>query len=402
MLFSSIVSTGRLTGQVLLLSLLCSGEAAARQEGGGGGPAGSGHNGIWVHDASQNTDVVYNYGIFSFQQENFFLRFIQGRMLYRMEGYDAEPHLGWYVSANRSIWVQELNLTPGQRLELRDFLVWNDQPENRHYRYHYYDDNCSTRIRDAIDRVLGGRIQEQTGEKETGVTFRFHTRRLTTNDILLYTGLLIGLAQPVDRPISAWEEMFLPLKLREHLRDVTIPAPNGESVSLVKEERTLFTGTAKPLRSEPPSWMLGYLMVGGLLAGALLWLGNRAASRRGARLGFAILTATWALLVGVMGSWLVALWTVTDHTTSYGNENLFLFNPLLLPLVVLAPMVGYGSRRAAAPAVWVAAAVAAVAFVGFVAQVFPGMDQVNGELYALAMPVHGAIAVAVHRMRKRG
>jgi hypothetical protein len=361
-----------------------------------------GHNGIWVRDASQNTDVVYNYGIFSFQQENFFLRFIQGRMLYRMEGYEAEPHLAWYVSANRSVWVQELNLTPSQRLELRDFLEWNDRPENRHYRYHYYDDNCSTRIRDAIDRALGGRIQEQAEEKETGVTFRFHTRRLTTTDIPLYTGLLIGLGQPVDRPISAWEEMFLPLKLREHLRDVTVPGPDGQPISLVKEERTLFESTAEAPRAEPPSWLLGYLTVGGLLAGSLLWLGSRAPSRRGARLGFAVLTALWALLFGVMGSWLVALWAVTDHTTSYANENLFLFNPLVLPLVVLAPMVGYGARRVAAPAVWVAMAVAVVAFLGFVLQVLPVMDQVNGELYALAMPVHGAIAVAVHHMRKRG
>jgi hypothetical protein len=361
-----------------------------------------GHNGIWVHDASQDTDVVYNYGIFSFQQENFFLRFIQGRMLYRMEGYEAEPHLAWYVNANRSVWVQELNLTPSQRLELREFLAWNDRPENRQYRYHYYDDNCSTRVRDAIDRVLGGLIQEQTEEKETGVTFRFHTRRLTTSDIPLYTGLLIGLGQPVDKPISAWEEMFLPLKLRQHLRDVTVRGPDGQPVPLVKEERTLFESTAAPPRAEPPSWMLGYLIVGGLLAGALLWLGSQVSSRRVARIGFVILAALWALLVGVMGSWLVALWAVTDHTTSYANENLFLFNPLLLPLVVLAPMVAYGARRVAAPAVWIAATVAVIAVVGFVVQVFPAMDQVNGDLYALVMPVHGAIAVSVHRMRRRG
>ena len=48
------------------------------------------------------------------------------------------------------------------RLELQRFLQWNERPENRFYHYDYYRDNCSTRVRDALDRVLGGRIAAQT------------------------------------------------------------------------------------------------------------------------------------------------------------------------------------------------------------------------------------------------
>ena len=78
-------------------------------------------------------------------------------------------------------------------------------PENRDYRYDYYRDNCSTRVRDALDRVLGGDPRADWGGP-TGTTYRSHTRRLTTEDLPLYTGLEDGLGEPVDRPIDEWEE----------------------------------------------------------------------------------------------------------------------------------------------------------------------------------------------------
>ena len=67
-----------------------------------------GHNAIRVRNTARGTDVSYNYGLFSFQQENFILRFIQGRMLYWMAGLDTDPMLESYRRANRSIWEQEL------------------------------------------------------------------------------------------------------------------------------------------------------------------------------------------------------------------------------------------------------------------------------------------------------
>ena len=181
-----------------------------------------GHNAIWISDDAGGFNRAYNYGLFSFEQEGFVSKFLQGRMEYWMRGFDTDPHLQGYVSYNRSVWIQELNLTRQQAIELRDFLAWNELPENRFYRYHYYHDNCSTRIRDAIDRVIGGAIQLQTESEFPGSTLRFHSLRLVSNDVWTYTGLLLGLGQPVDEPLSAWDEMFLPLKLREHLRNVVV------------------------------------------------------------------------------------------------------------------------------------------------------------------------------------
>lgn len=361
-----------------------------------------GHNAIWIHDAAAGTDVAYNYGLFDFNQENFFLRFVQGRMLYSMGGFDAGTYADFYREQNRSVWVQELNLTPAERLELQSFLQWNELPQNRDYRYDYFRDNCSTRVRDVLDRVLGGRIREQTAEVPTGSTYRSHTRRLTAVDPALYTGLLLGLGQPVDRPISAWEEMFLPVRMRDHLREITLRGPDGAEVPLVKSERTLFEASRPPLPESPPEWTPAYLAAGALLGGLLALLGAAARHGRAARFGFAALGSLWALFAGSGGLILAGLWALTDHEAAYRNENLFQLNPLALALVVLVPALAYGARWAARPAWWVSATVAALAVLGLVAQLLPGLDQVNGEIVALTLPIHLGLAFAVFWLRGKG
>jgi hypothetical protein len=353
-----------------------------------------GHNLLLIQDRARGTSRAYNYGLFSFRQENFLKRFIQGRMLYWMEGFDTEPHLRSYTEAGRTIWIQELNLTPAQQVRLRDFLEWNDAPENRYYRYHYYNDNCSTRLRDALDLALDGQLEQQLKAVGVDATFRSHTQRSVTNDVALYTGLLIGLAQPVDRPITAWEETFLPQALQEHLRNVSVTGPDGQARPLVLSESVIFEGTAPPADDAPPTWLLGYLLVGLVIAAALLTLGRLAPARPYARIGFAALGTIWSLIVGVAGIVLAFLWVFTDHDTSYRNENLFPFNPIAFALAIVFPTVAFGSR--VRPVVfWLSVAVAAFTALGFLLQALPSFYQVNGQLYALALPANLALPAAL-------
>ncbi|HEU4630204.1 MAG TPA: DUF4105 domain-containing protein, partial [Gemmatimonadaceae bacterium] len=179
-----------------------------------------GHNAIWVHDAATGSDVAYNWGMFDFTEADFIPRFLKGSMRYWMAGYQAQPMIAAYARMNRSVYVQELALTPAQRRELRDFVVWNAQPQNAYYHYDYFRDNCSTRVRDAIDRVLGGRIRAAFDTVVTGTSYRWHMRRLTQEEQPLYTGMHLVLGQPGDRPISAWEAMFLPMKLHDYVRQL--------------------------------------------------------------------------------------------------------------------------------------------------------------------------------------
>ena len=228
-----------------------------------------GHNAIWIHDAATGVDEHYDYGRFSFQQQNFLLRFIQGRMWYAM-GFesDARGMVDAYVRQGRKVWMQELDIPPAERARLRAFLAWNYLPENRDYAYDYYRDNCSTRIRDALDQALGGAIRRH-GAAPSGWTWRDETRRLNQHSVPLYTGLLIVLGQPVDAEMTGWEQMFLPMRLREALNRITVTGPDGVARPVVKAERLISEGGRWPAPERPSNWLPGHLIAGVLLGGVL-------------------------------------------------------------------------------------------------------------------------------------
>lgn len=356
-----------------------------------------GHNAIWIDDPGVEPDTAYNYGLFDFRQENFLLRFIRGQMWYWMAGFPAEAYVRTYLRDNRSVWLQELNLPPGARLELREFLRWNERPENRFYHYDYYLDNCSTRVRDAIDRVIGGAIAAQTASLPSGTSYRFHTQRLTANDPLTFTGLLLALGEPVDRPISAWEEMFLPMALREHVRRVTLAGANGMREPLVASERTLFESTAPEPPAAPPRWLHWYLLIGTAAGAIAAALGSTSRRRSGARLGLSVFAVVWGTIAGLAGMVLAGLWAFTDHVAAYQNENLLQVNPVILALAVLVPLGLARPGRAAGWAKATACGLAALSLAGLVLQALPGLNQVNGPVIALALPIHIGLALGLWR-----
>ena len=348
-----------------------------------------GHNAIWIHDPARGTDKTYNYGLFDLRQEKFLVRFLQGRMWYWMQGFPSESYVQLYRRANRSVWIQELEMSPAAERELQSFLEWNELPENRFYHYDYYRDNCSTRVRDALDRALGGRIKSYAGALGTGKTYRFHTQRLTANDPLVYTGLLLGLGHPVDREISAWDEMFLPLALRDHIRNVTVRGADGAQVPAVRSEQTLFESTENPPPQAPPFWLPAYVALGVAVAAGTIGLARAGTTSPAARRGFMAVSGGWTLLAGLFGLVLAGLWAFTDHTAAYQNENLFQLNPLQLALF---PLLVRSTSSSAQLPVWVAGFLAALSLAGLLLKPIPGFYQVNGEIIGLALPIHLGVA----------
>ena len=356
-----------------------------------------GHNAIWIHDPVNGTDEAYNYGLFDFHQENFVLRFVRGQMWYWMAGFPAERYVAQYERDNRSIWIQELELPDRAKVQLQEYLQWNAEPEHRYYHYDYYRDNCSTRVRDALDRVLNGALRRQTDTLPAGTTYRFHTQRLTANDPLIFTGLLAALGEKVDRPISAWEEMFLPLKMRDWVRGVTVPGRDGRPLPLVRSERTIFESSAAPPPDAPPSWWPWYLALGVAIGGSALLLAGRARESAAAHFGFLVVTGGWGALAGLAGLVLAGLWGLTDHVAAYCNENLLQLNPLAL-LVLPAGFAAVRGRETAARGRRVALMVAGLSLLGLVLKLLPGFDQVNGPIIALALPAQLGIAAALTRL----
>lgn len=358
-----------------------------------------GHNALWVHDPARGTDHVYNWGIFDFDSPGYWSRFVKGDWLYMMGVETVEQLLWQYQMRNRTVTVQELNLTPAQKAELQAFVEWNALPQNREYLYDYYRDNCSTRVRDVLDRVLGGRLQAATADSVTPTTYRWHSERLIADDQASYVGLLAGLGPAADRPITAWEEMFLPEKVQQQVRRLQVPDERGRLVPLVAREQVVFPAFGRaPEREAPPFWLPYFLAAGLAIGGLFVLLGRWAERARAGRVVFSALAALWALLAGTGGVLLLGLWLLTNHRIAYQNENLFQLHPLLLVLALLVPALAFGARWAARPARFFALLAAGIATLGLLVQVLPGLDQVNGSFIALTLPIHWGLAVAVARL----
>jgi hypothetical protein len=357
-----------------------------------------GHNAIWIKDRARGTDSTYNWGMFDFNQPHFLRRFLTGDTSYWMEGIGLDSMLMYYKQHNRSILAQELNLTPAQRLELQRYVQFNEQPQNKFYRYDYYGDNCSTRLRDALDHAVAGQLQTSTVTRMTSGTYRSHTLRLLGDNVPLYTGANLALGHPADRPLSEWEEMFLPVRMANNLRSVRLVDSTGTQIPFVRSEMALFTAGRAPEPSAPPNYLPWFVAAGILIAAGMIALVRSAEGGNRLTLFAATAIATlWSLIAGAGGTALVIAWAFTKHYFMSRNENLLHFDPLSLGLLVLIPLSIYG-LRGVTKALKLAGFVALLSLVGFVAQGIPFFDQKNGEIIALALPINLAVWWTVHRL----
>ena len=356
-----------------------------------------GHNALRIQNAQSGRDDVFHWGVFSFSQIDFLPRFIRGEMLYSM-GYDTfESTLQGYQSRNRSVWSQELNLTPAQRFELQALILENTR--NPDYRYDYFLQNCSTRIRDLLDQITGGALEPAFREQD-GESYRFHTRRLTEPHPLIWTGLDLLLGPRGDEDISRWEAAFVPMVLRDEIRSIETTRTDERPVPLVASEEEIFVADREPAPAAPIAFNWPLLALG-LGMAVLIVLAGQAAGEpiRFGQVGLGLVGSLWSLIAGGLGAILVLVW-FTEHIWMYFNENILQFNPVSLLLVFMVPFAAFRQR----PAPWTQRfALAAVAFslVGFLVQVVPGIDQANGELIALALPLHGGVFLAVRAMNRR-
>ncbi|MDT8319872.1 MAG: DUF4105 domain-containing protein [Xanthomonadales bacterium] len=297
-----------------------------------------GHNAIWVRDESLGLDHAFNFGFFDFEQERFFLRFLQGRMLYFSAAHPVQKEFSAYVSENRSIRAQRLNLPAERKYHLIDFLLEEVRPESRDYLYDYYLNNCSTRVRDALDMVLQGAMSARLEPLLAHQTFRDHTRRLTQDDFWLYLGLEIVLGAPVDRQVSRWDEMFIPAELAAAAANMS--DPDRSNRPFVLEDVMLFESSLSPPAAEPAQPWPRYLGFSTTLL-AVIW-----ALLRLTPIGAAsVVVRSWLGFSGLVGLALIFFWFGTDHSVARFNLNLLVFNPLWL---VFAFRQVYGKLAASA------------------------------------------------------
>jgi hypothetical protein len=306
--------------------------------------------------------------------------------------------LASYQRENRSIAAQELTLPAPEKVELQRRLEENARPENRAYKYDYFLDNCSTRVRDAIDRAVGGRLHE-AARAPGRLTLREQALRLTGDVLPLYLALDLVLAAPTDRPIDHWGEMFIPEELARGLRAVADAAPGGAG-KLVASEQVLFHPRRAPPPEVPPARGVSFLLTGlalGLLFTALGWA---APGRTLVRVLLGLLIVLWGVVVGFLGCFLVYAWAFTDHVVAHRNENILLCAPWTIALGVLGFGVAAGLPGATRKTLWFVFAALLAAIAGWALKLDPAFRQRNGELIAFFLPAWFGLAVGLAHLRR--
>ena len=358
-----------------------------------------GHNALRVHNRVTGTSVVYNYGMFDFGEKNFLLNFARGRMQYRLAAHGFEQTLAHYRAEGRWILEQPLDLDATARTQLAEFLQWNARPENARYPYDYFLSNCSTRVRDALDTVLGGELRRQAESRLTARSWRSEVARLSAPDGPMMLGMDAGLGPAADHPLNLWQAAFVPDHLAQALRDLRLPAAAGGTRPLVKDERLLYSGRLQEPAAEPPDLRLPFLLAGLLLALALGGL-DRIRSRPAARRVFSGLALLLTLVCGLGGLLLAALWGLTAHWGAWGNPNLLLFNPLAL---LLLPLWWAAARADWRPAPWARGLLTLIvlgAALTALLRLLPALSQQNLHWILLLLPPQLLLLWAVLRRRQ--
>jgi hypothetical protein len=361
-----------------------------------------GHNAILVEDARGRGDV-YNFGMFNFSSPALIPKFVLGRSMYWLARTPRDHTIASYIQDDRTVDLQELDLTPAQRLALYRRLVDNARPQNRYYLYDYFFNNCSTRVRDVIDAAIGGKLHAQAGAMPARLSFRGHALRLTADLTWEYVALAFGLGTTADRPITGWEEGFIPMELRDVLRQVRVPGDGGSSRPLVKNERQLYRSSRADPPVDPPRRMTAFLTPGVLLGAALALLGWFAGPRgrlgadsaRWARLSLGSLTALLGFVGGLLGLLLVFLWT-TNHRAAHANANILQAAPWALALMVYGVRMARGRRPVALRrAMLVAGSAAAASALGLLLRITGLVAQDNYMFIALFLPLWTGMAAGL-------
>lgn len=297
-----------------------------------------GHTGLVVRDKRVDRSVMYDYGIFSFD-DGFYKTFAMGRLNYQVWATSALARLNQAVSSERSVTKLKLNLDDSATIETINFLNFNVKEENNTYLYHHYRENCSTKIRDIIDKAVGGQFKGWATSIESPYTLRQLVMLHSAPSPLIDWLLNFLQSGEIDGPITLWEAMFLPAVLEKALLNFEYLNSAGEMVKIASDYEVLNEeplGVRPTTRSEWKSTTLPTFLVA--LAVALLLRGLLCLSRRSkvAKVAWGSLTFLIYLVLGILSLLLLFMVSISNHDVTYWNENLIFATPWLVVMAIQA------------------------------------------------------------------
>lgn len=267
-----------------------------------------GHTGLMME--SPQGSIMFDWGTFSFSP-SFYLDFCFGRLYYTVSTNRADAVINRAISENRRVEITELPIGAAAKKGLMEFLAYNTQWENRNYLYHYYLDNCATRVRDIIDFTSGGAFRTWAEGIMTGMTFRDLSSRYMNKNWLVSFTLNFLEGPSIDRQLNLYEACFLPDVLNSAVKTF-----------YALDDNVVFQGEEEDLENLP--LVFTSLLVSLSLTLILFILGHFGHERL-----YGLVSAIIWLYAGIASSVLFFMMFFTNHDVTYFNENLLFVNPLV-------------------------------------------------------------------------
>ena len=292
-----------------------------------------GHSAIRYENPAKQEDWVFNYGMFSFKEPNFVMRFVKGETDYQLGVVPFRYFEAEYGMRGSSVYQQELNLTNVEKEKLAGLLFENYLPANRMYRYNYFYDNCTTRARDKIEESIQGKVVYPVSDRV--VSYRDILHEFTAGSEWSEFGIDLCLGSEADEPIDERKQMFAPFYMLAaargaviHRTDTMMPFVRKETkiVDAVLEDEPAF-----PL--SPMACALLLLAVTVIIVGRGLYKGRQCLAWN----------VVMFLLQGLGGCIIAFLFFFSLHPTVGSNWLLILFNPL--PLIYLPWLIDRGIKQ---------------------------------------------------------
>lgn len=287
-----------------------------------------GHTAIRYQNFSRGVDLVFNYGMFSFNTPHFVYRFVKGETDYQL-GITPYPYFeSEYALRGSSVYQQILNLTYPEKMSLLKLLQDNYLPENRIYRYNYFYDNCTTRARDQIEKSIQGKIVYPS--VSWNKTFRGIIHEFTEDAPWDELGIDLCLGSGADKPIGIRQQMFAPFYMRYFAQNAYIQDSDGGMRPLVLHEEKIVSAEleTESVCEISPMWAATLFLFLNVVVGFFQWQKKK-------------ILWGWDLLLytaqGIAGCVIAFLFFVSSHPTVGSNWLLILFNPL--PLLYLPFMI---------------------------------------------------------------
>jgi hypothetical protein len=284
-----------------------------------------GHSAVRVKDPASNVDMVFNYGTFDFSTPNFYVKFVQGKLLYILSVEPFESFQFSFQYQNRSVTEQVLNLDMMQKNRLYSMLLENYKPENRSYKYDFFFDNCATRIRDILGEALDDKLQYNYPEvwQKGDITFRNLIDLYLLNHPWSDFGIDLALGVPTDHVARPTDYMFLPDYLSMAL-DSAVVMKGDASVPLVLSKTEILGNVPVDNSSVDVPLILAWSLC--ILSFAFTYQGIK---KRHRRVWF---DTIFFSVIGIVGWVVFLLWFATDHIATKTNLNILWAVPLHMPL----------------------------------------------------------------------